>query len=87
MFLDAATLMHGQPQEHLRMTWVTITQLEYSQLDEDAVASNVSSLLAELLDSSLVTLASTANDQYNDRCALRFMLTCTHQSGASTGEG
>ena len=70
MFLDAATLMHGQPQAHLLAAWVAHVQLDApAGLSDDAAGLKASSLLAELITSSLTTIAAPANNP-DDRCAL-----------------
>ncbi len=62
MFLDAATLMHGEPQAHLCATWLAHVQLDRG-LVYSAARFFVDSLLEELLNSSLVT-----TDQQYNRC-------------------
>ena len=77
MFLDAATVMHEEPAAHLRATWVALVQLDLGPMTHAAAEFAVSSLLAELLSSSLVSI-STMNARdwlYDDRtidgCASR----------------
>ena len=67
MFLDAATLMHGQPQAHLRAAWSAHVQLDRGW-DDNAAGRVTTSLLAELLNSSLVTIDLSKTDQQADRC-------------------
>ena len=69
MFLDAATLMHGEPQAHLRATWVAHMQLDFG-LTSTAAGFTVSDMLAELVDSSLVTVTRTSDVQ-DARCGPR----------------
>ncbi len=69
MFLDAATLMRGEPLAHLRAAWVAHVQLD-SGLREGPAEFSVTSMLVELLDSSLITISTAAAGEHSPRWAL-----------------
>jgi hypothetical protein len=56
MFLDAATLLHGQPLQDLRCAWIAMVQFDDGFADgPDAAACVVDDCLAELVAASLVS--------------------------------
>ena len=65
MFLDAATLLHGELQLHLCAAWAAHMQLDprREDMDRDQAGRAVSRLLKNLLDSSLVTIAHGTADE------------------------
>ena len=59
MFLDAATVLHVQPLQHLRCAWISMVQFdEDCEADSSAAASIVDACLAELVTSSLITISN-----------------------------
>lgn len=57
MFLDAATVLHAQPLQHLRCTWTAMVQLDDDCEDApDAAASIVDAGIAELVASSMISI-------------------------------
>ena len=57
MFLDAATLLQGQPLQELRSAWIAMVQFDDDCADDpDAAAGSVDACLAELEASSLVSI-------------------------------
>ena len=73
MFLDAALLMHAEPQAHLRATWIAVLQLDCAQrqmfMGYDAAVDAFSRIFDELINSSLITVATGAYDEQGARCA------------------
>ena len=64
MFLDAATLLHGQPLQDLRGAWAALVQLDDDFEDApDAAACVVETCIAELVASSLVSVGGDGRVQ------------------------
>ena len=60
MFLDAATLLEGQPLQELRSAWTPMVQVDDDLVDDPVAAAYiVDDCLAELVASSLISISTS----------------------------